>query len=506
MFARLLTSSRVRRPGVRILSMALVALAVALVAPFPGASPAGAAPSHFVSVSAGDRHTCAVAADTSVRCWGSNEYGELGDGTTGDANKRRLVPVTVKGLTGAKSVGVGNYRTCALLNNGTVKCWGHASTGGVGDGTEGDANGRRLTPVSVSGLSGVTAISVAGHHACAVLSDATLKCWGNNIYGQTGGSSSGFPTLVPTVVRGVTGVRQVAAGSRSTCALLTNETVKCWGGNKYGELGDGTTGDANQVRLAPVTVKNLTGVKSLSAGTHHACALLAGGTAKCWGENKYGQLGDGTTGGANNLRTTPVSVKGLSGATSIVAGGRNTCALLPMGKVSCWGDNYSSTVDGGLRFPGQYRLTPVLRADLTGVTALSVGLFHVCAFRPASSVLCWGDGYFGQLGDGYVSRDRYVAVAVVSVPEAPLNVSVVARSRSVDVSWKVPSGSTPALYWVVTPYIGWIAQTPKIVYAGSSTTVTGLTPGTSYGFIVKGYNLYGEGRSSAPSAQVKPLA
>ncbi len=241
MFACPLTSSRVRRSRVRILSMPFVALAIALMAPFPGVSPAGAAPSHFVSVAAGDRHTCAVAADTTVRCWGSNQRGELGDGTTGDASKRRLVPVTVKGLTGAKAVGVGNFRTCALLNNGTVKCWGAASAGGVGDGTEGDAEGRRLTPVSVSGLSGVTALSVAGGHACAVLSDTTLKCWGNNIYGATGGSSSEFFQLVPTVVRGVTGVRQVAAGSNSTCVLLTNETVKCWGGNKYGELGDGTS-------------------------------------------------------------------------------------------------------------------------------------------------------------------------------------------------------------------------------------------------------------------------
>ncbi|MEO7118617.1 MAG: hypothetical protein ABIZ34_06565, partial [Candidatus Limnocylindrales bacterium] len=278
---------------------------------------------NVMAISAGPYHTCAVRTDLTVWCWGDDEQGQLGDGTTGGANHRRLLPVHVRAgsslLTNVKAVSGGFRHTCALRTDGTVWCWGYGGSGALGDGTTGDANQRRLSPVQVrrgSGyLTGVKAISAGWLYTCALRSTVTVWCWGDNETGQLGDGTTGdtfhrrlLPVQVRTASGAFTEVKGISAGFGHTCAMRTDATAWCWGDATDGQLGDGTTGGASHRRLRPVQVLSgsgtLTGVKRIGSGSGHSCVQRD--TVWCWGSDLYGQLGDGTTGDASNRRLLPV--------------------------------------------------------------------------------------------------------------------------------------------------------------------------------------------------------
>jgi predicted outer membrane repeat protein len=287
------------------------------------------------AIDAGWDHTCALAADGGVKCWGRNDYGQLGDGTT----TNRATPVDVSGLTGGVSaIRTGASHTCALTSGGGVKCWGWNAYGQLGDGT----TTNRATPVDVSGLtSGVSAIAVGHSHTCALIAGGGVKCWGRNDFYAQLGDGTLTNRLTPVDVSGLTsGVSAIAAGNSNTCALTAGGGVKCWGINGQGELGDGTLTN----RTTPVDVSGLTsGVNALTTGASHSCVLTPGGGVKCWGYNMEGGLGDG----ANTNRTSPVDVSGLASGVSVIDGGeRHTCAITA-GAVKCWGYNvYGQLGDG----------------------------------------------------------------------------------------------------------------------------------------------------------------
>ncbi|TAK24799.1 MAG: hypothetical protein EPO40_23820 [Myxococcaceae bacterium] len=351
-----------------------------------------------VEVAADASHTCARLIDGSVRCWGGNQHGQLGDGTSTD----RLTPTAVAGLGDADEIAVGPFHTCARRRDGSVRCWGSNVAGQLGDGT----TISRLTPTAVLGISDAVEIAAGIFHTCARLTDGSVRCWGSNVFGQIGDGTS-TNRLTPTAVPGLSGAVEIAAGSSHTCARLMDGSVRCWGTNGPGQLGDGT----GAIRLAPTAVPGVSTAVEVAAGTYHTCLRLTDGSVRCWGNNGFGQIGDGT--GA--IRLAPTAVAGVSTAVEIAAGHAHTCARLTDGSVRCWGNNISGQIGDGTSVN---RLAPVVVPGLTTAVEIAAGLSHTCARLADGSVRCWGRNGHGQLGDGTTSVNRLTPVAVVGVNNA----------------------------------------------------------------------------------------
>ncbi len=253
---------------------------------------------------------------------------------------------------------------------------------------------------------GATAISVGSGHSCALLSGGSAECWGSDADGELGdGVETSERRLAPVAVSGLTGATAIASGSMHTCALLAGGTAKCWGFNALGELGDGT----HEAHSTPVAVSGLGAIAAIGTGVGHTCALLTDGTARCWGSDAGGRLGDGKTSPDSNV---PVTVSGLAGATAIGAGEYHTCAVVAGGAVECWGENWSGQLGDGTTANSSL---PVAVSGVSAATAVSAGYGHSCALLSNGTAECWGTGTWGQLGDGAeAERSAPVAVAGLS--------------------------------------------------------------------------------------------
>jgi trimeric autotransporter adhesin len=363
----------------RALGLVSVLIGLTALAAAPGAQAEGA------RLAAGLGHTCAVTADGAVKCWGLNEQGQIGDGGTANASG----PTQVSGLdSGIVGVAAGGNHSCALSEDGGVRCWGWNINGQLGDGSR----ETRLTPVAVSGLSTGVAAIVAGYaHTCALTTAGAVKCWGDNLKGQLGdGSTDDRDT--PVAVSGLSsGVVAITAGAFHTCAVTEGGAVKCWGDDERGQLGNGTTGEFH----TPVDVVGLSsGVKAVAAGIEHTCALTETGGVRCWGLDSSGQLGDGGTANSD----TPVAVSGLTGASAITTGGYHSCAVSAAGGVECWGANDEGQLgDGGT---ADSSVPVAVSSILAGTVAIAGGERHSCALSQAGGVKCWGWNAYGQVGNG----------------------------------------------------------------------------------------------------------
>jgi len=339
------------------------------------------------AITAGGSNACALTSGGGARCWGNNQYGQLGDGKTIIS----AMPLYVNALTSAtRALAVGWEHTCALSTGGGVMCWGDNREGQLGDGTDGVDN-ERSTPEDVIGLaSGVSALAAGWGHTCALMDGGGVKCWGHNEYGQLGDGSDIKATTPVDVIGLSDSGAALAAGWHHTCALAADGGVSCWGRNLEGQLGDGSYESSR----TPVGVTGLAGIQAIATGLLHSCALTSAVGVKCWGLNSSGQIGDGTT----THRNLPVDVTGLAeGALAVAAGTEHTCALTVEGSVKCWGNNaYGQLGDGTYASSS----TPVDVVGLGNVTALAAGGYHSCALTASGGVRCWGDQYFGELGDG----------------------------------------------------------------------------------------------------------
>jgi alpha-tubulin suppressor-like RCC1 family protein len=343
------------------------------------------------SVSAGGTLTCILLGGGSVKCWGYNFDGELGNSTMVNSS----TPVSIGGINGAIAVNSGYKHTCVVFPGGTVSCWGYNQTGALGNGT----TANNSVPTTVSGLSGVVASSSGAAHTCAVLTGGELYCWGDNEVGELGTGSythRGEPFGISNPVRVDAGSKivGVSAGFVDTCALISDGSIDCWGYNRDGQVGDGTV---NRVRPyaspSPSRVAGITNAVSISAGYFHTCALIAGGTVKCWGHIT-----------ASDFAPTPLlesaipeQVPSITNAISISTGGFHTCALLAGGSVKCWGaDQFGQLGDGKL----QDSAKPVTVLGIKNAVSISSGVLHSCALLSGGAVKCWGGNDEGELGTG----------------------------------------------------------------------------------------------------------
>ncbi len=388
---------------------------------------------------------CALLSNRHIDCWGDNTSGELGDGGAGNcpvdavegdqSGDCSTVPVPVSTISNA--IAVAGH--CALLSSAHVDCWGANDLGWLGNGSStgpqrckgvGESGGPcSRTPVSVSGIS--NAIAVSG--TCALLSTHHIDCWGDNGVGQLGDGTSVGPqkcayqsfsepcSTNPVAVAGIANAIAISNDSSNTpCALLSTHHVVCWGDNGLAELGDGTSSGPQDCAgepcsTTPVAVSGITDAIALSG----QCAILITHHIACWGYNGEGRLGDGSSTGPQvcgpagdsfPCSKTPVAVREITNATGISAGGNTPCALLSSGHVQCWGDGLLG--NGAMASSA----TPVTVSGITNATAISTGGSWSCALLSTGGVDCWGDDGGGTLGDGTITNFSTVPVAVKGIP------------------------------------------------------------------------------------------
>jgi alpha-tubulin suppressor-like RCC1 family protein/tRNA A-37 threonylcarbamoyl transferase component Bud32 len=359
----------------------------------PAARAAGSA---GMSIVAGGMHSCFTNADGRAFCWGNNDRGQLGDGSSARATTPLLIGADVRFST----VVAGLSHSCALTLGGATWCWGSNEHGQLGNGSI----GQRLAPVHAATAHTFRAIAAGAAHTCGLDADGIAWCWGSNSRGQVGDSIRGDREVPVRAGAGETRFAHIAAGWNFTCGILTGGRVSCWGENSAGELGDGTTTD----RYRPAPVRSDLAFTSLGAGSAHVCGVTTQHEVYCWGRNTNGQLGDGTT----VDRTTPVRVSGNVRFTSITAGAVHTCAVADDGAAYCWGRNTYGQLGNGTD-TDQSRPTPVSGGHTFG----SVHAFgsHTCGSSVNGQAFCWGYNLDGQLGDGTRShRARPVPVEIPS--------------------------------------------------------------------------------------------
>ena len=332
-----------------------------------------AAVSLVSSVTIGGGHSCVIMPDGGVQCWGLNNQGQLGDGTTANSS----APVDVIGVSDAVVMSAGTASNCVVNGTGAVKCWGHGSTA-----------------AAVAGLeSGIAEVASGFRHDCVRTTTGGAQCWGWNSDGQLG-DGSGVDSATPVDVLGLgSGVLAVSTGDFHSCAIAAGGGVQCWGRNASGQLGDGTIVNGD----SPVDVQGLgSGIIQITTGGAHSCALNDAGGLICWGDNTYGGLGDGTT----TDRTTPVSVVGLASGVSAVSASvaGHTCALMDTGRVKCWGVNVFGAVGDGNVSVAVLEPVDVIYGG-NNVDQVSAGGSATCTLSAGATVTCWGDNLVSQLGD-----------------------------------------------------------------------------------------------------------
>jgi alpha-tubulin suppressor-like RCC1 family protein len=358
----------------------------------------------FVTKAAGGAHTCALTADGAAYCWGRGESGQLGTAApsscTLDAGvfPCALIPIGVSGDLTLEQITGGGSHTCALTADGTAYCWGSNASGQLGD----NSTTQRMAPVPVATELRFEALDAGANHTCGLTSDGTAYCWGRNDRGQLGDGTTANRSAPVAVSDGIAFQAITAGGFEvgHTCGVMAGGAAYCWGDNEQGQLGTGSA-DLDPHAL-PTAVSGGLAFLSVTAGLgSHTCGLLDSGAAYCWGENTFGALGDGST----TPHATPVPVTGGLVFTELKAGGfiGHTCGLTGSGTAYCWGENERGQVGDGSTAD---RLSPsAVAGDLVFAT-LDAGFRHTCARTTGGVLYCWGSGAAGQLGSNSTSQSN----------------------------------------------------------------------------------------------------
>ena len=389
-------------------------------------------------IAAGQSHTCAINNDHTVWCWGDNSLKQLGSGvsvSTGNST----TPVQTAALPSGRipsTIAAGLSHTCLLATDGSVWCWGANGSGALGDGT----TFGKAAPTQVSLPATATSIAAGGYETCAVLSTQSLYCWGKNSNGQVGNGQSPADETSPQLVGQIPSsfvVSQLDIGDVHVCAVSTAGAVWCWGNYLNGRLGSTAQSDA----LLPTATSSLNGTAIMvSAGKAHTCVVLSGGALRCFGSNGQGQIGQALT-TTSNSSTNEIL---LSNTQRVSSGGEFTCVLLTSGNVQCFGkDNVGQLASGAISSP---RVTPGDVTNLGGTAVdVVAGSNHACAVLATGVVKCWGKNDLGQVGSNPPNDPEVQAVAVGSlnvVPTTTSSSSSSSSSSSIAAGSSTPSSST----------------------------------------------------------------
>jgi alpha-tubulin suppressor-like RCC1 family protein len=348
-----------------------------------GTGGAFVSPGNVKFIAAGDQVACALLNNNTIKCWGHNDHGQLGNGTT--TTGPVSTPVQVLGISNATTIVSVGWSSCAILSDATVKCWGQNDYSQVGSA----AGANAPTPVAVPNVSNATALALGWNHSCALISDSTVKCWGRCSEKQCGDGASGT-NAPPTTVSGVSGVKAISAYDYHTCAIMSDDTVKCWGQTNLGTAA--TTVNQNPTTVVNASQQAITGVTMIASGKNFDLAVNASGMY-AWGNGNTGTLGDGQM----TSRLTAALVSGITNPKGISARYLTACALLQDGTVDGWGENDSGML--GIDSEKFFIPSPQLIPGLTGVTQIAVGQSTTCALKNGN-VYCLGSNYNGELGNG----------------------------------------------------------------------------------------------------------
>jgi alpha-tubulin suppressor-like RCC1 family protein len=344
---------------------------------------AAAAALVFSQVSAYDAHTCGITTAGLAYCWGNGGFGELGNGTLDFS----WTPSAVAGGHQFIQINSGSVVSCGVTTTRQAYCWGFQ----VGDGTE----EKRLTPVPLMAGTQFLQIVSGEFHTCGVtFPDRRAFCWGDNQFGELGDGTTAYVRPSPVLVRGGHKWREISLGRWHTCAVTTSDQAYCWGRNNDGQLGTGSN-PAN--KLLPTPVKGGHAFRQIDAGSDHTCAVTTDRHAFCWGQGKFGQIGDGKTA----RRYVPKAVAGGLTFDRVSAGGLHACAETSTNRAYCWGYNGWGALGDGTT---TQRLAPVPVTGNLVFSQLSAGAFYTCGRTTAGAGYCWGQDDFGQLGDGTNSQ------------------------------------------------------------------------------------------------------
>lgn len=366
-----------------------------------------------IDVEASRDFTCVRLGGGGYTCWGKNDFGQLGDGSTKDRQRPGspiLGPRLLRGLA------IGTYHACATIGGHGAMCWGRDTSGQV--------SGKKTKVQALPGLVAVdttrlpVAIGAGYLHSCALGIDGRTSCWGATAYGQTGGRKMPMgPHLLAAVPRLFT----LDTANTFACGVTEKGAITCWGGNSDGQLGRGYASHDGE----PAAIDKLAGARAITTGSRHACALLNaadGGTrATCWGDNNYGQLGLGHT----TSVALPTELTGLFATNpghalvQIDASAYHTCAL---GKTAvwCWGRNNWGQLGTGDLAPRRLPTIVMERGAQDGIVDIAAGFFHTCALERSGKLWCWGRNELGAVGIGSPSEVAIKAPTVVSAPDGAL--------------------------------------------------------------------------------------
>ena len=357
------------------------------------------------TIAAGTYNACAILENQSMVCWGDNEYGQLGDGTTTGS----AVPIYVNVAANETpvEVTVGQVTACALMESGNIYCWGSGYYGKMGDGEPwiDDYVNTEMRQVLLPEGQGGQTVSISGGHICTILDNGDVYCWGRGNQGQLGyGGTSNLNIPTKVNLPGQRSAIAISTGTFMTCAITTDGMGYCWGENDEGQLGNGTT---NSRRTTPAEVLFPPGYTpvSISAGDDFACALMDNRKVMCWGENNDGRLGQGPL--ATDDETTPVWVSMDNSETAhfLDIGTKSACMILDSGETKCWGTNEEGQIGQGDTDVDYYSAPTEVNGSYDFV-ALSINSDTICAITSNAEGYCWGDNEAGQTGRGSIDTDE----------------------------------------------------------------------------------------------------